>query len=131
MKTLIYILATWLVLNAILPLFLNSIERLYQKNIDAFVQTSLHIVVLLMLSFIQIVLIAFFAPNILLMATIERLWPAFFKISFIEKSGAYSAMQLLLKRDAWSRVGKRHIYSGDSISTVRRRNYGHLFYKKY
>ena len=105
-QTLLYVLAAWLVLNAIFPLFINSIERLFQGKIDALVKKSLRFVTMLVLGLIQVFLIAFFAPNIFLIAIIERIWPAFFKIKSIEESGVYFAMHTILKKNFWSKLGK-------------------------
>jgi len=107
-QTLFFILAIWLVLNVLFPLFLNSIERLFHDKIDALVKKSLHVVTLLALGLIQIFLIALFAPSILLFAIIERINPAFFKIKSVEKSGLYFATHAILKKNFWSKLKKRH-----------------------
>jgi len=103
-QTFLFILAIWLVLNAIFPLFLNSIERLFQNKIDALVKKSLRVIMMLVLGLIQVFLIAFFAPNIFLFAIIERIWPTFFKIKFVEESGVYFAMHAILKKNFWSEL---------------------------
>lgn len=103
-QTLLYVLAAWLVLNAIFPLFLNSIERLFQDKIDALVKKSLRMVKMLALGLVQVCLIVLFAPNIFLFAIIERIWPAFFKIKSIEESGVHFAMHAILKKNFWSKL---------------------------
>ncbi len=108
-QTLFLVLTTWLVLNAIIPLLLGSFERLFQDKIDAFVKKSLGAVMALFLGLIQIFLITFFAPNIFLIAIIERVWPAFFKNKHIEESGIYSAMHAILKKDFWSKLKRGEI----------------------
>lgn len=102
-QTFLFILATWLVLNAIFPLFFNSIERIFQNKIDALVKKSLHVAMMLILGLIQLFLIVFFAPNIFLFAIIERVYPAFFKIKFIEESGVYFTMHAVIKKSFWSK----------------------------
>ena len=63
---------------------------------------------MLILGLIQVFLIVFYAPNIFLFAIIERVYPDFFKIKYIEKSGVYFAMHAVLKKNFWS-ILKRDI----------------------
>jgi hypothetical protein len=101
-NTLIWVLVIWMLSNAIFPLVLKSIERLYQNEIDGAVDRGLRGLRWLILAACQVVLIAYFAPLILILALIERIYPSILKIKFIEWTEIYPGMHLLLTTRFWS-----------------------------
>lgn len=103
-NTLIWVLVIWILSNAIFPLALNSIERLYKNEIDRGIDRGLRGLRWLILAACQVVFIAYFAPLILILGFLERIYPAILKTKIIQRSEIYPSMQLLVTTRFWPTV---------------------------
>lgn len=98
-KTLIYVILAYLIVNAVTPLLLNSVERLFQHKIDIFVKRVFSLFMFVCSKFFQFALIIFFAPNISLLWAIRKVYPPFVKNKYVLELRLYPLIDTLLKRD--------------------------------
>ncbi len=95
------IIGAWLATNMLLPIFLRSLERVYQTQIDSVIKSGCRLTKVVMLSLLQGILIIYFAPSILIIGVVERVYPRFFELPVIKRSSVYSSLHLLFTRRFW------------------------------
>ena len=77
-----FIVLTWLALNALAPLFLNSFERLYQRQIDFVVRGAVSKAMGLLFFLLRLSMIVIMLPTVVIVIIAERLFPKLFRIQF-------------------------------------------------
>ena len=98
-KTLIYVILAYLIVNAVTPLLLHSVERLFQHKIDLFVKRVFSLFMLVFSRFCQFALIIIFAPNILVFFAIRKVYPPIVKNKYVLETRLYISMDYLLRKD--------------------------------
>ena len=98
-KTLIYVILAYLIVNAVTPLLLHSVERLFQHKIDIFVKRVFSRFMFVFSKFLQFALIIFYAPHISLFWVIRKVYPPIVKNKYILRVKFYAINDALLKRD--------------------------------